>query len=439
MKKGALSAFISALGLVLIPAPDLCAQTIRGRIVSEPLGLPEAHALVLLLDGASVIRADVEADADGRFELEVPVPGRYSLRVDTDDWGPLTSASFDMAADQVFDIELRLSNGSINLARQGSQDEVDRRPAGLLRDFFARQQRGFPGQFITRQEIEAKNPIAFTDILRSVAGVRVVPMRPAEGTARRQYFTVRLLGSGQNCPPMLWTDGFRRGSIDGPEGRGPDLFLGPQDIEGIEIYRVAEAPGEFAGEGSRCGVIVVWTSRGVHRAAARSDLRSALSGGAGVGFDNSVLEFAFRPGRRDEWGAVIRIRAGKYNPRRVLGREVALREGFKDHPWYLSIYLGRQGPVFLAPRSDLAYMRVAVGMSWYGRRPTEPQQGTALVASTVTRIAGGGELAVGLRPFGGGVRPWIEVGAGAEYIQRAGVRFVRPGVLLGVEIGGRSR
>ncbi len=297
MKKSVLAAFIWALGVVLIPTPELCAQTIRGRIVWEPLGIPVAHAVVLLLDGASVIRADVEADADGRFELEVPAPGRYSLRVDTDDWGPLTSASFDAAADQLLDIELRLSTGGINLAIQESQDEVDQRPTGLLRDFFARQQRGFPGQFITRREIENKNPIVFTDILSNVTGVRVIPMRRSDSPARRQYFTVRLLGSGPDCPPMLWTDGFRRGSIDGPDERGPDLFLSPQDIEGIEIYRFAEAPGEFAGANSRCGVIVVWTSRGAQRAAVRSDLRTAVSCGAGVWFDVSVLEFALRPGR----------------------------------------------------------------------------------------------------------------------------------------------
>ena len=67
----------------------------------------------------------------------------------------------------------------------------------------------------------------------------------------------RVMGS---CPPVLWVDYVKWGSID-LDG-GPDRALVPSELEGIELYNPMQVPAEFATSDSSCGVVVVWTKRG---------------------------------------------------------------------------------------------------------------------------------------------------------------------------------
>ena len=109
--------------------------------------------------------------------------------------------------------------------------------------FLQRSRRGF-GDFITSDEIEKRHPIVASDLLRTTAGVQVLPGGPM-GAA------VLMRG---NCRPTLWIDGMRLMGED-----SIDALVQPSDIVGIEIYKSpAETPPQFSGGGS-CGTIVVWT------------------------------------------------------------------------------------------------------------------------------------------------------------------------------------
>ena len=116
------------------------------------------------------------------------------------------------------------------------------------------------GHFILREDLEDR-PGATTlgDVLRDVPGVRV---RRQGGGINGQYI-VQLRGAAnmanEACTPNIFVDAV-------PLGRDSGLFsdILSFDIEVVEVYRGAsEVPGEYSGGDSRCGVVAVWTRRGI--------------------------------------------------------------------------------------------------------------------------------------------------------------------------------
>jgi hypothetical protein len=116
-------------------------------------------------------------------------------------------------------------------------------------DQFARRKTGNRGTFITRPEIEKRGARTGTDIIRTVPGVRLAPLRGGAG-----YQVIMNRGSGARaCIPTMFVHGM-------PYSGMLDDFVA-DDIEALEVYvGVSEIPPEFdkIGRGV-CGVIVVWT------------------------------------------------------------------------------------------------------------------------------------------------------------------------------------
>lgn len=108
------------------------------------------------------------------------------------------------------------------------------------------------GRFMTREQIELRPGSYATDLLRTFPSVSVVG----------QNRTVTMRRSARECQPMIFLDGMllnRRGSALG----NLDDYLTGSDIEGIEVYHgFSESPGDYH-DTSGCGVILVWTRRGV--------------------------------------------------------------------------------------------------------------------------------------------------------------------------------
>ena len=151
-----------------------------------------------------------------------------------------------------------------------------------------------------------------------------------------------------------------------------------------------------------------------------------------------MLQFVFRPNPQRAWSSVVRLRLGKYDPQSVIGRKRALQEQFPGRRWYVSLYGGRQGTASILPWREVAYLRIAGGASVYDGRPALRQDSVTLFR-VAPRLGVGVEFALGFRPARGVVRPWVELGAGAEYVSRAALRFARPSVLGGTEIGRARR
>jgi hypothetical protein len=105
------------------------------------------------------------------------------------------------------------------------------------------------GTFITRADIVKKGARNAVDIVRTVPGIRLDPMRGGGG-----YRVVMTRGSGARaCIPTMYLHGMPySGTLDD---------FSADDIEGLELYLgVSEIPPEFDKNGRGiCGVIVVWT------------------------------------------------------------------------------------------------------------------------------------------------------------------------------------
>jgi hypothetical protein len=120
---------------------------------------------------------------------------------------------------------------------------------GRMREFWQRR-KVRPGTFITRWEIEERNPIVTSDLLRTVPGLSVV-RTGSGGTAVLSSRATR------RCRPTVYMDGIRL--VTGQE-LDIDTFTNPAWIEGIEIYTgAANIPVQFNVTGLGCGAIVIWT------------------------------------------------------------------------------------------------------------------------------------------------------------------------------------
>jgi hypothetical protein len=127
------------------------------------------------------------------------------------------------------------------------EDEYEARSHRLLAGFWDRRSRGF-GNFITRDDIERRDPHDFVDLVRMVPSIQV--------QTRNGRKVVRMgRGTNRDCPPQYWVDGLRI------EAASPEEFV-PQDVEAVEVYSgPATIPPQFVARyGSyTCGAIVIWT------------------------------------------------------------------------------------------------------------------------------------------------------------------------------------
>ena len=116
-------------------------------------------------------------------------------------------------------------------------------------DQFARRREGNRGTFITRDQIVRSGARSGTDILRTVPGVRIVPMRRGGGN---QVVMTRGAGA-RTCLPSMFVHGL-------PYSGTLDDFLA-EDIEALEVYvGVSEIPPDLDKNGRGvCGAIVIWT------------------------------------------------------------------------------------------------------------------------------------------------------------------------------------
>jgi hypothetical protein len=117
------------------------------------------------------------------------------------------------------------------------------RRSHLRRVGFLDRRDGGMGQFVTRADIDARNPFNVSDLFRTMTGFRVAPGGRGAGD--------RVLGRG-NCPPAIFVDGTRL-----LEGSSIDEVLRPDALEALEVYHSSQTPPRF--RGSLCGAVVAWT------------------------------------------------------------------------------------------------------------------------------------------------------------------------------------
>lgn len=250
----ALSVTLVALGA---PSGARAQASVRG-VVLDSLGgaVPAAQVTI---QGSNAATA---TDAAGNFRLQRIPAGTVVVNVRRLGYRPRSiTVEHSLAAETT--VEVRLSAvpdvlPTVEVRRRG--EAFDSRLAG----YNSRRERGV-GHFVTREQLDRHDSPLFADVLRSIPGVRVKPLRGSGGGR-----TISIRG---HCSPLVFLDGF-------PAASGAlDLdMIDLATVEGIEVYSgLATVPIEFTSvQGTeRCGVIAIWSRP------ARPRTRRLAAAGAG--------------------------------------------------------------------------------------------------------------------------------------------------------------
>jgi hypothetical protein len=236
--------FTVAIGSLVSVASLLSAQARTGAIsgvVRDSLGAPIPFVEITAIKAAKVVRSDSigrfviaelpAANTDISFRRLAFIPAILMIAVPPDDT-----------------TEVVVTLGVV--ARELKGVVVQEHPAQLrqLVAFESRRIQGV-GKFITRAQIEKRNPMRLSDMLRSIPGTMLIS---ADNGRTGVRFT---RGAGNKCPPQYIVDGMEAFSFSIDD-------IQPSEVEGVELYAgSAGVPPEYNKlfGTSICGTIIIWS------------------------------------------------------------------------------------------------------------------------------------------------------------------------------------
>jgi hypothetical protein len=201
------------------------------------------------------------SDAQGMFTLPWSADAKDALELRAVGMLPFTM-SRDEFSSPPRAIAVALDEAARRLANVTVRAPA-RAPA-WLEEFNARREAGF-GSFVTRAEIDKRNPSQTWQMLFGIPGIQI---NPQSGRPRSLY-PATLLNS---CDFRYFVDGVLfpdfppdpREAIE-PRVRppGPLSAIPPTEVEAIEVYpRAVGIPPQYGGTQAACGVIAIWTRTG---------------------------------------------------------------------------------------------------------------------------------------------------------------------------------
>lgn len=243
----------AVVALVCVTVHSLVAQTnsaashsrVTGR-VADAVGTAIVKAEILV--SHTEIRG--ESGSDGRFDLDGVPAGPVEIIVRRLGYSP-AKIPLELNDGELRDIRVLLSPVAMMIDSVAVTASAPT-PEKAFGGFEARKARGF-GTFITREQIDKKNPRVTTDLFRTVSGVKLLR---ESGTPT--VVSTRL-GSTAYCPVRYFIDGSNYPLY----GQSIDTMIQVADIGAIEVYPGgATVPPQFGGRESACGVIAIWTRQG---------------------------------------------------------------------------------------------------------------------------------------------------------------------------------
>jgi len=264
--------YLVAWVLLLSGAP-LAGQALTGTVRQDSTGRPLAGVEVLL-EGS---QRQTSTDATGRYLLGQLPTGNHVVLFRSVGYRPVR-------------IRVSLSVGDTTRAdaamvREGAQqlDPVEVKalpsaPRGIGREAFEERRRMGFGKFIDSTELRRNEQRRVSDLLRGIAGLRMVRFRECDppGSSRcgpteeraasgRGAGTSMIPRSNQDyCWMSVVLDGavlYRSGGSSPPPDFSRDFRIA--NFESIEVYRSSsEVPTEYGGTSAACGVILLWSRRG---------------------------------------------------------------------------------------------------------------------------------------------------------------------------------
>jgi hypothetical protein len=213
-------------------------------VVRNAQGQPLSGAQVLVWgSGISGSTRD-----DGSFTLAGLPAGTQALEARYVGYAPRRVA-VDLASDETRSVTVTLDERADVLDQVTVYGKATKR-RGDMNGFLERRLRG-TGHYFTRADIARIQPFEFTDIMRRIPGIKLVPT---------SYFDYTILSSrgadvspSGTCQPAIYIDGARL--ID---DTGINAMLLPGDVAALEVYPgPAGAPMQYSD--GKCGSILVWT------------------------------------------------------------------------------------------------------------------------------------------------------------------------------------
>jgi hypothetical protein len=236
-------AFANALALVassMLGAQSQRPGAISG-VVKDSLGNLLPNVEVTALKFAKSIRTD----SAGEFVLGGLPSGNTDISFRRLAYEAVVLL-IQVPADDTTDVEVTLGVAAQRLT--GVVVQAHPEHLRMLYAFETRRKQGV-GHFITRNQIEKRNPMLLSDMMRMIPGMIIIGADNGR-TALRFSRVAR-----NNCPPQFYVDGIQVTgfSIDD---------MPPSDVEGIELYAgSAGLPPEYnrVHSTSICGSIIIWT------------------------------------------------------------------------------------------------------------------------------------------------------------------------------------
>lgn len=214
---------------------------VLGRVLNASNG-PVANARVGLM-GSS---AATLTKPNGEFVLDSLPAGTQALVVRQLGYRP-TEQTVELSARQPARVTIKLG---VFVPELSPVEVVSVREEGLQKVGWSdRKRNGAGGHFIGPDEIDQRKAIRFTDLLRTVPGIRV----QSENGQMSVYSTRSSGGSG--CV-TIWVDGSQWQSLQAGD---MDSFVRPEEVVAIEVYQGSATPPQFTSVGQNCASVVVWT------------------------------------------------------------------------------------------------------------------------------------------------------------------------------------
>jgi hypothetical protein len=224
---------------------------VAGRVREGAQGSAVAGARIIL-DGPELYQT--ESDASGRFRLPEIAPGEYRVRVEHLAYRNVERGLDVPAGAAEVTADITLLRDAIALEPIVATVEA-RSPRLQRAGFYDRQRTGF-GNFITREDIERRNPAAVTHLFNAIPRAQVIGEQVAfRGSG--DVFRALLIEEEGPCFPELYVDGAWWGSDYSLN------YFNPDEVEAIEVYSgPAQVPIQYNTADSGCGVILIWLRDG---------------------------------------------------------------------------------------------------------------------------------------------------------------------------------
>lgn len=189
--------------------------------------------------------------ANGAFSLDSLPAGTQTLEVRQLGYAP-TEVAVELSASEPQQVSVKMSDYVPVLQSMRVTAERDR---GLSDVGFAQRKRSGLGYYLDADALATRPSSQFSDLLRTVPGIRVVPA----GNNTNVIQSSRGMGG---CVVFYvdgsqWTQQYP-GDLDS--------FVRPEEIAALEVYNSSTVPAQFQMAGnSSCTTVVVWTERRINR------------------------------------------------------------------------------------------------------------------------------------------------------------------------------